>query len=73
MEETTMDLKARIEEYWNAPEQRKLLCDLTGKLVAVRSGREEPQENAPFGPGPAKCLDLALELCESLGFTTENV
>ena len=73
MEETTMDLKARIEEYWNAPEQRKLLCDLTGKLVAVRSVREEPQENAPFGPGPAKCLDLALELCESLGFTTENV
>lgn len=68
-----MDLKTRIEAYWDAPEQRKLLCDLLGRLVAVRSVREEPQENAPFGPGPAQCLDLALELSKELGFATENV
>ena len=68
-----MDLKSRIEAYWNAPEQRKLLVDLTTRLVAVRSVREDPQPNAPFGPGPAKCLDVALDICSELGFATENV
>ena len=68
-----MDLKSRIEAYWDAPEQRKLLVDLITRLVAVRSVKEAPQPNAPFGPGPAKCLDLALEICGDLGFATENV
>ena len=68
-----MDLKARIESYWDAPEQRRLLVELITRLVAVRSVKEDPQPNAPFGPGPAKCLDLALEICQDLGFATENV
>lgn len=68
-----MDLRSRIEAYWDAPEQRELLVDLIARLVAVRSVREDPQPNAPFGPGPARCLDLALDICKELGFTTENV
>lgn len=68
-----MELKSRIEAYWDAPEQRARLIELITRLVAVRSVREEPGPNAPFGPGPAKCLDLALELCRELGLAAENV
>ena len=68
-----MDLKTRIEAYWDAPEQRRLLVDTLTRLVAVRSVKEEPQPGAPFGPGPAKCLDLAQDNCRELGFSTENV
>ena len=68
-----MELQARIDAYWARPEQRRLLIDLITRLVAVRSVREEAAPNAPFGPGPAACLDLALELCRELGFTTEDV
>lgn len=68
-----MDMKSRIEAYWDAPEQRKLLVDLIRRLVAVRSVREDAQPNAPFGPGPARCLDEALDVCRELGFAAENV
>ena len=68
-----MDYKAQIEAYWNDPKQKEQLVDLISRLVAVRSVKEEAAPNAPFGPGPAKCLDLALDLCGELGFATENV
>jgi len=68
-----MDYKAQIEAWWNDPKHKEQMVDLISRLVAVRSVREEPAPNAPFGPGPAKCLDLAMELCSELGFATENV
>lgn len=67
-----MEMKSRIEAYWDAPEQRKLLLNVLGRLVAVRSVRGEPEPDAPFGAGPAKCLDEALAICQELGFGTEN-
>jgi len=68
-----MDLKTRIDAYWESPEQRKLLVDIITRLVAVRSVREDAQPGAPFGPGPARCLGLALDICRELGFSVENV
>jgi len=68
-----MDLKTRIDTYWESPEQRKLLVDIITRLVAVRSVREDAQPGAPFGPGPARCLGLALDICRELGFSVENV
>ena len=68
-----MDIKARIDAYWAEPKQRALLTDIITRLVAVRSVREEAAPGAPFGPGPAQCLDLALDICRELGFTTEDV
>lgn len=42
-------------------------------LVRMDSQRSEPKPNAPFGEGPAKCLDKALEICEREGLKTTNV
>ncbi len=67
-----MDMQARIEAYWNDPAQRERLVSLITRLVAIRSVREAAAENAPFGPGPARCLDEALAVCRELGFATEN-
>lgn len=68
-----MNFQAEIEAYWNRPEQRTLLVDTISRLVAVKSVCEAAQPNAPFGPGPARCLEEALTICRELGFATENV
>lgn len=41
--------------------------------VRIDSTGGEPEEGAPYGPGPKKALDWTLELGESLGFRTGNV
>lgn len=41
--------------------------------VQINSIMGEPEEGAPFGPGPKKALDYALKLGEDLGLKTVNV
>ena len=40
------------------------------RLVAVDSVEGAPAENAPFGPGPRKALDLGLQIARELGLET---
>lgn len=49
----------------------QLLTDLS-KLVAVNSVRGDKMDDAPFGEGPKKALEQALELGNQYGFTTKN-
>ncbi len=41
--------------------------------VRIDSVRGEAKEDAPFGEGPKKALEHALNLAESMGFKTKNV
>lgn len=67
-----MKYQAEIKAYWNDPARKTELVDTIARLVAVRSVKEDPAPNAPFGPGPAAALKEGLELCQELGFTTQN-
>ena len=42
------------------------------RLVSVNSIETAPEENAPFGCGPKKALDLGLEIASELGLETRN-
>ena len=50
----------------------ELLASLAA-LVRIPSVEGEPEEGAPFGKEPARCLHEMLALCEKLGFPTENM
>lgn len=54
-------------------QDRDGLIDATQQLVKIRSVREDPLPGAPFGEGPAKALDKALEIAAGLGFSTKNL
>ena len=41
-------------------------------LCRIRSVAGEPEENAPYGPGPAAVLAKAMELCAGYGFAVQN-
>jgi len=43
------------------------------KLVRIRSVKGDPKPGAPFGEGPTKALDKALEIAKDLGFKTANL
>lgn len=43
------------------------------ECVQIDSVKGEPEEGAPYGPGPRKALDYALELGKKLGFSAVNV
>lgn len=62
--------KKQIEEYFDSHKDEILkdICD----QIRIKSDRGEPKENMPFGEGPAKALDAALKLAESMGFKTKN-
>ena len=62
-----MDFKSYIHAH-----SEKLLASL-GALVRIPSVEGEPEEGAPFGREPARCLDEMLALCEKLGFPTSNM
>lgn len=64
------ELKNRISAWVDAHEQ-ELLADIA-RLVAVKSVKGEPEENAPFGKGVAAALDEALALCAERGFPVKN-
>ena len=62
-----MDFKSYIHAH-----SEELLASL-GALVRIPSVEGEPEEGAPFGREPARCLDEMLALCEKLGFLTSNM
>lgn len=43
------------------------------ECVRIDSVKSEPKEGAPYGEGPRKALDYALELGKTLGMRTKNV
>lgn len=45
----------------------------TQEIIRIKSVEEEPKENMPFGEGPYKSLQYALELSKKLGFDTKNL
>ena len=64
-------IDAYINKHWE-----DVLADLQ-TLIAIPSFREDskanPQKNAPFGPGPRRALDAALEIAGRMGFKTHDV
>lgn len=58
-------LRAEIESY--AEECSEKLFKDIARLVEVESVMGQPEENAPFGPGPRKALDTALDISRELG------
>lgn len=54
-------------------EHREEMIDFLAELVAVRSVRNEPNGEYPFGKKPARALQCMLRKCEESGFTVENV
>lgn len=63
-------MKEKISSYIES-QRESFLCDLK-KLVDIRSVREEPQKDMPFGKGPAKALEEAIKISVSHGFDTIN-
>lgn len=45
----------------------------TQEMVRIKSVKEAPVGDMPFGEGIQKCLEYTLNLCESMGFETVNV
>ncbi|MEG0825442.1 MAG: Sapep family Mn(2+)-dependent dipeptidase [Oscillospiraceae bacterium] len=62
--------KKEIEAYF-ADKEPALIAAIS-RLVAIRSVKEAPAAGAPFGPGPAACLNEALQLASDLGFAVQN-
>lgn len=62
-----MDLNKKIEE------MKEDIIKSTQEIVKIRSVKEKPQEDMPFGEGVDKCLKFTLDLCKSLGFEVKNV
>ncbi len=61
-----MDFKKQIEAVMEPMAQ-----DIS-TLCQINSVEGEPQPGMPFGEGPAKALETALEMGEKMGFRTEN-
>lgn len=62
-----MDLKQRIEQ--ELPE----IIENMKTLISYPSVLDEPQEGAPFGQANKDCLEAALRIMDSYGFTTKNL
>lgn len=65
-----MTLKEQIHNWMAGREDE--FCEALAPLIAVNSITGEAGPGMPFGPGPAKCLDLSLELAQKWGMTTWN-
>jgi succinyl-diaminopimelate desuccinylase len=66
-ESTVMKLNAIVEQ------DRDGLINATQELVKIKSVKDQPLPGAPFGEGPAKALDKALQIAGDLGFATKNL
>ena len=44
----------------------------TQEIIKIKSVEDEAKSNMPFGEGPAKALEYALNLSEEMGFETKN-
>jgi len=54
-------------------QDRAEIVNATQELVKIKSVREDPQPDAPFGEGPARALAKALQMAADLGFATKNL
>ena len=63
-----MTLKEQIRS-WMAGREDEFVEALT-PLIAINSITGEAAPGMPFGPGPAKALELALELARKWGMST---
>ena len=64
------EINGRIEA-WVA-ECEKEFKEVLARIVKIRSVREEPEEGAPYGPGPKAVLNEALAICREYGFETKS-
>lgn len=62
--------KQQIDEYF-ARCKDEILEDIK-KIVAVQSDKMEAKPGMPFGEGPAKALEVALEMAKEKGLITKN-
>ncbi len=62
-----MDVRAMVEGY------RSELLDRLSTLVAINSREGTPLPDAPFGEGPRKVLDTALQMMKDDGFTAVDL
>ncbi len=62
--------KEKIDAYIEAHKQEMLddICE----LCRINSERMEPEDDMPYGPGPAECLDAALDMAEGYEFETQD-
>ncbi len=65
-EELRRDIEAFVEQNTEA-----VFRDIA-RLVAVDSVEGAPEENAPFGPGPRRALELGLQIARELGLGAVN-
>jgi len=63
--------REKIEAYFEAHKD-ELVRDIC-RLINIKSVREEPRDGMPFGEGPAKALEEALEIAKKLGFSPNNM
>lgn len=63
-------MREQIEQYFEANREKFLLY--LQQLIAVKSVKGEATDQLPFGEGPAKALDVTLELAKSLDLLTTN-
>ena len=60
--------KEKIEAYMETHRQ-ELVADVC-ELCRINSERMPAEEDMPYGPGAAECLDAALDMAEGYGFET---
>ncbi len=60
-------IKEKVAEY------REELLERLGMLVAINSEEGEAKDGMPFGEGPARALECALEMLKKDGFETVNL
>jgi succinyl-diaminopimelate desuccinylase len=68
--EVSMNYKDQIEAYFS--DKGDALVSAVSRLVAIPSVKGETAPGAPFGSGPAQCLEEALTLARELGLTADN-
>ncbi|MBF8983296.1 dipeptidase PepV [Lutibacter sp. B2] len=62
-----MDFTKRIDE------MKDQIIQSTQEIISIKSVKDKPKENMPFGQGINDCLEHTINLCENLGFETKNV
>ena len=62
--------RKQIEDYF-VNHKDEMLNDICS-IIKIKSDREEAIPGMPFGKGPAKALEAALNLAEGMGFITKN-
>lgn len=65
-----MDYEKLRQLLWD--QQDEIFQGIQG-AIQINSVAGEPEEGAPYGPGPKKALEYALSLGEKMGFTAVNV